>query len=96
MFFIFYTQLSRQIDHKVLVYKLLQKFLLSVDVVVFILKRCEGIIKNNKFKLLPEASLCCSFLLITCDTWKMLRVGKLWRKDFLAKAVAQSPKKTGE
>lgn len=29
--------LSRQIDHKVLVYKLLQKFLLSVDVMVFIL-----------------------------------------------------------
>jgi len=62
VFIVFSIQLSRQIDHKVLVYKLLQKFLLSVDVVVFILERCEGIIKKIKFKLLPEASLLCSFL----------------------------------
>lgn len=42
---LFSIQLSCQIDHEVLVYKLLQKFLLGGDVVVFILKRCEGIIK---------------------------------------------------
>lgn len=44
----FSIQLSRQIDHKVLVYKLLQEFLLSADVMVFILRRCEGIIIIKK------------------------------------------------